>query len=76
MARHRGELVHRPEQLTRDQLAAVLRDLADGFESGDTLEGNIAFSLADTSHWDVVAAYRTGNLRGQGFMRVIGTFGG
>ncbi len=74
MAKHGGELEHRPEQLSRDQLAAVLRDLADGFESGDTLEGNIAFSLADQGHWDVVAAYRTGNLQGQGSMRVIGSF--
>lgn len=69
-----GQLNQRPEQLNRDQLAAVLRDIAGGFESGDTLEGNIAFSLADGEHWDVVAVYRTGNLQGQGFMRMIGSF--
>jgi hypothetical protein len=68
----------RPAQLTRDQLAAVLREIADGFESGDTLEGHVEFLVGDGvgleggATWDVRGAYRTGNREGQGGLRFVG----
>ena len=77
--------VHRvPARLRAEDLSAILREIADGFDGGDTLEGNISFSIAMPPEdaplpdgyrpeWDVVATYRVGNLRGQGFTRMIGT---
>lgn len=65
-------MVNGPVPLSRDELASVLRSIADGFESGDTLEGSVEFLMGDGSTWDVRASYRIGNTQGQGGMRIVG----
>jgi hypothetical protein len=63
--------------LTREALLAVLDEIRSGVASGDTLEGSIQFTLncdePPAAHpYDAQAAYRVGNLQGQGGMRLIG----
>lgn len=65
----------RPERLTRRELLSHLQQIIHGVETGDTLEGNISWSLPeddDPDGWDVVGAYRAGNTMGQGGMVIIG----
>lgn len=69
-----------PIPLTRGELAAVLADVLQGIESGDTLEGSIQFlqpsaTMDEPTDADymVMASYRIGNLNGQGGLRLLGT---
>lgn len=65
----------RPKRLTRRELLTHLRDIVQGVDTGDTLEGNISWGLPeddDPDGWDVMGAYRVGNLMGQGGMVLIG----
>lgn len=63
-----------PKQLSKKELLSILSDLHDGVMTGDTLEGNIAFTISDKPNkWDVHGVYRVGNLMGQGGVRMIGT---
>jgi len=73
-----------PVGMDRHELAALLRDMADRAEVGDSYEGNIEYhwpdeEMAGRDGWPAVDAdfwvhgvYRVGNLQGQGGMRVIG----
>ena len=66
-----------PQNMPREQLLAILDEIRAGVATGDTLEGSIQFGLnydePPAEHpWDVQAAYRVGNLMGQGGMRLIG----
>jgi hypothetical protein len=65
----------RPERLTRRELLSHLRHIVQGVDTGDTLEGSIAWGLPeddDPDGWDVMGAYRVGNTMGQGGSVVIG----
>jgi hypothetical protein len=79
-----------PEGMDRQELAAVLREMADLVEAGDSFEGNIEYLMpddisdgppppgwpsSDAEFW-VTATYRIGNLQGQGGMRMIGNIPG
>ena len=66
-----------PQNMSREQLLAVLDEIRQGVADGDTLEGSIQFTLnydepAAEHPYDVQAAYRVGNSMGQGGMRLIG----
>jgi hypothetical protein len=66
-----------PQHMSREQLLATLDDIRGGVECGDTLEGSLQFTLnyddpAAEHPYDTQAAYRVGNLMGQGGMRLIG----
>lgn len=56
-------------------VAQMLRWIADAVESGDSLEGNIQWSIPpdpdDMEHLHVHGAVRTGNLDGQGFISLL-----
>lgn len=57
------------------QLAAVLLDMSVHVEQGDSYDGSISYETdyeGGEPGFGVVAAYRVGNLMGQGGMRVIG----
>ena len=65
-----------PRNLARCDLVAVLKDILDGVQSGDTMEGHISWALpedasAGADTYDVIACYRVGNLQGQGGMRML-----
>lgn len=65
----------RPERFSRRELLSHLRQIVQGVDTGDTLEGNISWGLPEDSNsegWDVMGAYRVGNTMGQGGMVVIG----
>lgn len=66
-----------PANLSREDLLAILDEIRNGVATGDTLEGSIEFLLnyddEPAAHpYDVRAAYRVGNLQGQGGMQMIG----
>ncbi len=64
--------------ITRVELCAILRDLADSIEEGDSLEGTLTYSAfgieqnAPVGMFAVQGQYRTGNLMGQGSLTIIG----
>jgi len=63
-----------PVRMTEQQTAAVLRDMADHVEVGDSWDGSISYSTdydGGLPGLDVTATYRIGNRAGQGGMRVI-----
>lgn len=63
------------DKLKTTALAAILRDMADRIEAGDSFEGNITYSCMNEScgpdEFEVDAVYRIGNTDGQGGMRII-----
>lgn len=86
--------MNEPKLMRKEDVELVLKDMLDGFISGDTLEGSITFGVTgpcpyDTDgdgncanqprcpycgpipYWHVKAAYRVGNLEGQGGYRII-----
>jgi hypothetical protein len=78
-----------PVPATYEALAAVLRQIADLVERGDSFEGSIEYTIplpedaypppaTDDEQPDVMvrAAFRIGNSQGQGGMRIYGTLGG
>jgi hypothetical protein len=68
-----------PVASTYREVAAHLRVMAELVEAGDSLEGSLEYTVPEgTSPGDVVmlrAAYRVGDLAGQGGVRIIGTMG-
>jgi len=67
--------------MSHDELLATLEDIIAHVREGDSLEGSFEYLIpdpdeADSDQWMsgymVRAAYRIGNLQGQGFMRMIG----
>lgn len=58
--------------IRRQELARLLRQLADLVESGDSAEGSLQYTYAE-GHDDVrvSASIRTGNLEGQGGMFLL-----
>jgi hypothetical protein len=66
-----------PVTITRDELLAILDDIRARVATGDSFEGHVEWMIpgdpgASLEDFDVRAGYRTGNLQGQGGMRVIG----
>lgn len=61
----------KPARLTKEQLVVILRDIAQRVAGGDSLEGNISYSVFE-GDFHVNGVYRLGNLQGQGGCRVIG----
>ena len=59
-------------QLSSEQLAASLRDMARAIELGDSFEGNLAYSFGSgPDTFTVRAARPVGNSMGQGGMRLV-----
>jgi len=68
-------LVHEPAVCNHGELVAILRDVADGATSGDTLEAFVEFTVGDEAgSWLVRARYRTGQTNGQGGVMIVGAF--
>lgn len=61
--------------MRKENLAAVLRHMADEVEADDSWEGTIEYMFSvegdEPYGFEVTAAYRTGNLEGQGSLRLI-----
>ena len=62
--------------MSHADLVTVLTDILDRVTRGDSLEGNVSWMIpedegAPAGSFDVTAAYRVGNLMGQGGMRMI-----
>ena len=64
------------QHMTKEDLAALLRKLADGVEAGDSFEGNLSYTCmvpdCPAGQFDVWALVRTGNASGQGGMLILG----
>jgi hypothetical protein len=56
------------------ELAALLREIANLVESGDSLEGSLQYLIPETDEdgLAVTASFRVGNLQGQGGIILIG----
>lgn len=73
-----------PVPLSQEMLVAVLRNMADLVEQGDSFEGSIEYMLPtgdiaaaedmpdERAYAMVRASYRIGNSMGQGGVRMIG----
>lgn len=73
--------MNRPVPLTREDLAATLREMGDLVEARDSFEGNIEYLMPDPdddvpedTYAMVRAVYRVGNTMGQGGYRVIADY--
>lgn len=61
------------QNMSRDDLVAILDDIRQRVATGDSFEGNLQYLISDGDHpYDVAAAYRVGNRMGQGGMTLIG----
>jgi hypothetical protein len=61
--------------MSRSELVSLLDDIRTRVASGDSLEGNFQYLLADINAehpYDVAATYRVGNRMGQGGCVLIG----
>lgn len=70
----------RPIGLNEAELVAVLRQMADLVEAGDSFDGSIEYTASTEAGpgpaYEVRASYRYGNRgHGQGFMRLVGEVG-
>jgi len=62
-----------PKKITAKELAAVLSDMAQRVEHGDSFEGSIEYTSTDEQGaFEVLGSYRVGNSEGQGDIRLIG----
>lgn len=61
-----------PTHLTCSQLLDLIDRIRLEIASGDSFEGNLQYEAVDATTYAVTSAYRTGNSRGQGGMRLIG----
>lgn len=63
-----------PTDLTAEQLADTLRDIARRVEQGDSCEGKLSytFSANDPQRFGVNAVYRVGTRFGRDFLRLVG----
>ena len=65
-----------PEPKSAEELAAILRNMADHVEALDSFEGSIEYLMPDEADPEcyamVRASYRIGNRHGQGGMRLVG----
>lgn len=73
---------NQPVPSTYVEVAAILRDMAERVEAGDSFEGSIEYvmpwpdeNMEPVSDAEVMvqASYRIGNSMGQGGLRLIGT---
>jgi hypothetical protein len=70
----------KPLVAERRELSAILRDMADRIDSGDSFEGNIEYSYWDEENgagenqFSVMGTYRIGNKDGQGGLRMLMRF--
>lgn len=61
------------QNMSRDDLVAILDDIRERVATGDSFEGNLQYLISDGDHpFDVAGAYRTGNRMGQDGMTLIG----
>lgn len=65
---------HYPAILSQEQLVKLIRHIADLVETGDSFEGNLEYLIPEDGGegFATKAAFRVGNLDGQGGMRFIG----
>jgi hypothetical protein len=65
-----------PVYLSRAQLLDVIDDIRAHVADGDSFEGHVEYLMPDQGDppdgFRVKAAYRIGNLQGQGGMRIVG----
>lgn len=70
-----------PVPMTKDQLIETLEVMIEHIRQGDSYEGNVQYlmpyddesgEIIEGADFVVSAAYRVGNLQGQGGMRMIG----
>jgi hypothetical protein len=67
----------KPDVVSREAMANILLDMSQRVRAGDSWEGSVEYHYWDEEHgagqgeYSVKAAYRIGNLEGQGGMRVI-----
>ena len=69
-----------PVPMTKDQLVETLETMIEHIRQGDSYEGNLQYLMPFTDDMEIIegadfvvsAAYRVGNLQGQGGMRMIG----
>lgn len=54
-----------------EDLAKLLRQLAEMVETGDSLEGSLQYTYHASGGVEVEAALRTGNREGQGGMLIL-----
>lgn len=61
------------QNMSRDDLVALLDDIRNRVATGDSFEGNVQYLISDRDHpFDVAASYRVGNSAGQGGVRMVG----
>jgi hypothetical protein len=65
-----------PVRMTKEELVAVLHDVAAGIEAEDSYGGFLTYDALDErlgrDEFFVTASYRIGNSMGQGGVRLIG----
>jgi hypothetical protein len=61
--------------MTKDEVAKVLEDMAQRVREGDSFDGSIRYEMLAPGLFDVQAAFRTGNLKGQGGVTIIDSRG-
>jgi hypothetical protein len=67
------------QNMSREELISLLDNIKDRVASGDSLEGNLQYLLADVDAehpYDVAATFRVGNRTGQGGCILIGADSG
>lgn len=74
--------MNKPVPMTKETLLALLDDIRAHVDAGDSMEGSLEYlmpwdeeknEIIEGADFVVRAAYRIGNLQGQGGMRLIGT---
>ena len=64
-----------PKSITPQNLAAILRDMANSVEAKDSFDGSIEYHINDSPEgMECLAHYRIGNSEGQGGTRSFGVF--
>ncbi len=72
--------MNKPLVVERRELSAILRDMADKIDAGDSWEGHLEYSYWDEENgagrdqFSVMGTYRIGNLDGQGGVRLLMRF--
>jgi len=58
-------------KLHKDELARLLRDMANCIDADDSFEGTITYTASDLDFFEVSAFYRYGNRDGQGLCILV-----
>jgi hypothetical protein len=64
----------KPRNITPQDIAILLRDMANAVEALDSFDGSIEYHINDSPEgMEAIACYRIGNSEGQGGMRTFGS---